>query len=174
MRFFDSSPRSLFLKAALAAALLQGCASYDGRGLVAGSSTEADVERIMGAPAEKLVTTGGERVWFYPHAPMGRETHAVRIGPDGKVRAVEQRLTEAFFAKVWSGTTTTREVRELLGPPNRVYHMRRQEREAWEYLYFNEMLVPFIFYVQSSSDGVVREAFSIRDPSQDTPGSGYH
>jgi len=174
MPFFHSSPRSLFVKAALAAALLQGCVSYDGRSLVPGSSTEADVERTMGAPAEKIAMASGERVWFYPHAPMGRETHAVRIGPDGKLRAVEQRLLEANFAKIWSGKTTTREVRELLGPPNRVYRMARQQREAWEYLYFNEMQEPFIFYVQSSADGVVREAFRIRDPIMDTPGGGYY
>jgi hypothetical protein len=173
MPFFDSSPRSLFLKAALAAALLQGCASYDGRGLVPGTSTEADVERIMGAPAERIATAGGERVWFYPHAPAGRETHAVRIAADGKVRGVEQCLTEANIAKVWSGTTTTREVRELLGPPNRALFMPIQQREAWEYRYFNPMQVPFLFYVQFTPDGVVREAFSVRDPSQDFPG-GYH
>lgn len=152
---------------------MQGCASYDGRGLVAGTSTEADVERLMGRPAERVTTAGGERIWFYPHAPMGRETHAVRIGADGKVRAVEQTLVEANFLKVWSGKTTAREVRELLGPPNRVVHMARQQRDAWEYLYFNEMQVPFVFYAQFSADGVVREAFSIRDPSQDMPGAGY-
>ncbi len=164
--------RTLFVKAALAAALLPGCASYDGRGLVPGSSTEADVERTMGAPAEKVDSANGERTWFYPHAPAGRETHAVRIGADGRLRSIEQRLTEANLARLAAGTSTTRDVRELLGPPNRVIRMGRQQREAWEYLYFNPVQIPFILYVQSSADGVVREVFTVRDPSQDFPG-GY-
>lgn len=162
--------RTLFLKAALASVLLQGCASYDGRGLVPGVSTEADVERTMGAPAEKVASANGERTWFYPHAPAGRETHAVRLGPDGKLRAVEQRLTEENIARLQSGTSTTRDVRELFGPPNRVIRMERQQREAWEYLYYNVIQIPFILYVQSSPDGIVREVFTIRDPSQDMPG----
>jgi hypothetical protein len=162
------------LTTAIAACLLAGgCASYDGRGLVAGSSSEADVERSMGRPAEKLASAAGESTWFYPHAPMGRDTYAVRIGSDGKLRAIEQRLTDANFAKLVPGGTTTREVRELLGPPNRVIRMDRQQREAWEYLYYNPIQIPFILYVQASADGVVREVFSVRDPSQDVPG-GYN
>lgn len=158
--------------AALAAVLLaSACASYDGRGLVAGASTETDVQAAMGAPADK-VAVGDERIWFYPHAPAGRDTYAVRIGADGKVRAVEQRLTEENFKRLTAGTTTTKQVRELLGPPNRAFRNDRQERVVWEYLYFNAMQIPFILYVQASDDGIVREVLTIRDPSQDMPG-GY-
>lgn len=156
---------------ALAAILLTACASYDGRGLVSGSSTEADVQSLMGKPAETLASAAGERVWFYPHAPAGRDTYAVRFGADGRVVAIEQRLTEENFARLAAGNTT-RQVRELLGPPNRAFRNDRQERVVWEYLYYNAMQIPFILYVQASDDGVVREVVTIRDPSQDTPG-GY-
>jgi hypothetical protein len=169
-----SLTRHLATTALLAAApllLLAGCAAYDGRGLVPGAATAADIERTMGAPAEKLAVAGGENVWFYPHAPAGRETHAVRIGPDGRLRTIEQRLTDENLAKIASGASTLKTVRELLGPPNRVVRMERQQREAWEYRYYNTVQIPFLFYVQASPDGVVREAFSIRDPSQDFPGT---
>lgn len=155
------------------AAFAAGCASYDGGSLVAGKSTAADVESVMGPPAEKITAANGDSTWFYPHSPAGRDTYAVRIGPDGRVRAVEQRLTEANMAKLIAGTTTAKEVREIFGPPNRVIRMDRQQREAWEYLYFNPIQIPFILYVQTSADGIVREVVTIRDPSQDFPG-GYN
>ena len=151
----------------LGATLLAGCASYDGRSLVAGRSTAADVEGAMGRPAEKVVTANGDNIWFYPHNPGGRDTYAVRIAPDGVVRSVEQRLTVDNMAKLVLGATTTREVRELFGPPNRIIRMDRQQREAWEYLYYNQIQIPFILYVQASADGIVREVVTIRDPSLD-------
>ena len=36
----------------LGLALLAGCAGYSGRGLVPGQSTAADLQAVMGAPAE--------------------------------------------------------------------------------------------------------------------------
>ena len=163
------NPAILVLGAALAA----GCASYDGSGLVAGQSTTADVERLMGRPAEKVAAANGDSTWFYPHNPAGRDTYAVRVSTEGVVRSVEQRLTVDNMAKLVAGSTTTKEVRELFGPPNRVIRMERQQREAWEYYYYNPIQIPFILYVQASADGIVREVVTIRDPSQDTPG-GYN
>src|SRR6185503_9279194 len=93
---------------------LAACAA--GRALVPGQSTAAQVEATMGKPADRIVNTAGETVWFYTSAPAGRETHAVRMRPDGTVVAVEQRLTKENIARVVPGTTTAKEVRELLGP----------------------------------------------------------
>ena len=159
-------PAILILGTALAA----GCASYNGSSLVAGQSTAADVERTMGRPAEKVAAANGDSTWFYPHNPAGRDTYAVRMSADGVVRSVDQRLTEGNMAKLVAGATTTKEVRELFGPPNRVIRMDRQQREAWEYYYFNPIQIPFILYIQASADGIVREVVTIRDPSQDVPG----
>jgi hypothetical protein len=151
----------------LVALLATGCASYEGRGLVPGNSTEADVQRVMGQPAEKLAAAGGGSTWFYPHGPMGRDTYAVRIAPDGKVQAVEQVLSEANFPKLIPGQTTSRDAREVLGPPSRVIRSARQQREIWEYPYYNAMQTPYLLYVQFSGDGVLREVLTLRDPSLD-------
>ena len=59
------------------AVLLAGCASLDGSGLVPGTSTAADVQAQMGAPAERLPAPGGGSVWWYPHAPIGWYSYAV-------------------------------------------------------------------------------------------------
>src|SRR5512143_1325556 len=109
----------------LGAALLAGCASYDGRGLVPGKSSAAEVEQLMGPPAEKTVEPDGDTVWFYPRGPMGRHTYAVRVAPDGVVRSVEQRLTVENLQKLVAGETTAKDVRALFGPPSRAFRNDR-------------------------------------------------
>ena len=55
-------------------ALLAGCASYDGRGLIPGKATAAEVEQLMGPPAEKINEPAGDTVWFYPRVRDGTPT----------------------------------------------------------------------------------------------------
>src|SRR5919108_2708323 len=90
----------------LAAALLAaGCASYDGRGLVPGQSSLSDVEKKMGRPADKRAGPGGETVYYFPRLPWGYATYAARIGPDGRLVALEQRLTEENIKMLKPGAT---------------------------------------------------------------------
>jgi hypothetical protein len=149
------------------AAFAAGCAYYSGSSLVAGKSTSSEVESVMGRPAEKVAAANGDSIWFYPHNPAGRDTYAVRVAPDGVVRSVDQRLTIDNMAKLVAGASTTKEVREIFGPPNRVIRMERQQREAWEYMLYNQIQIPHILYVQYSPDGILREVLMIRDPSLD-------
>ncbi len=148
------------------AALLAGCASIDGRGLVPGQSTASDVEALMGAPAEKHVHPDGETVYYYPQLPYGRATYAARIGPDGRLIAVEQRLTDENIAKVVKGQTRAEEVRDLLGPPYQPYRFERMNRDIWTY----PMLVAgspnpkWLLVQMSPDDGIVREVYVIDDP----------
>jgi hypothetical protein len=156
----------------LAAALLSGCASYSGSSLVAGKSTAAEVEALMGKPAERVEKPGGGSVLYYPRGPVGRETYAVSIGADGKVQAVEQRLTDANIARLVLGTTTVREVRELFGPPPTTTRLPRLQRDVWEYP-MDPISMPYLLLVQFSYDGIVREVFKMKDYSAEPPsGSG--
>ena len=86
--------------------LLAGCASYEGRGLVPGVSTAADVEALMGAPAEVRKGVDGETVFWYPRLPYGRVSYAARIAPDGKLMNIEQRLTEDNLGRLEKGKMT--------------------------------------------------------------------
>jgi len=145
-------------------ALLSGCASFDGRSLVPGKSATGDVRALMGEPAEELkAATGDETVWFYPRMPYGRQSFAVRLGPDGVLRAVEQRLTVENVYKLVLGTTGANEVRELLGPPWRVSRLERQQRNVWEYTIYDTRQFEYFLYVQFSDDSVVREVLLLRD-----------
>jgi hypothetical protein len=146
--------------ASAAAALLAGCASLDGSSLVPGQSRSADVEALMGRPAEQITLAGGESVWFYPR---GRQTYAVTLGAGGVVRSVEARLTVENMHKLAQGSTSSREARALLGPPLRVSRLERQQREVWEYPMYDARGFEYSLYVQFSADGIVREVLLLRD-----------
>ena len=160
----------LLLGSLAIAALLAGCASYDGRGLVPGQSRSADVEALMGAPTEKVTVAGGDAVWFYPRQPMGRQTFAVRLGPDGVLRGVEQRLTVQNVGMLRAGTTTTRETRELLGPPWRVVANARLGGENWDYRMYNDVQKEFNLSVQFNGAGVVSQVFLLRETVNEPTG----
>jgi hypothetical protein len=151
------------------AVFLAGCASYNGAGLIPGKSTTAEIQATMGAPDERH-SVGGETVWWYPRGPMGFHTYAVRVGSDGVLKAIEQRLTVENVTHIVANTWTKKEVRELFGPPFMVSTLPRLEREVWEYQLL-EVDFKWKLWVQFSPDGVVREVLKMRHPDMDPPGN---
>ncbi|MBS0336776.1 MAG: hypothetical protein JSS40_08210 [Proteobacteria bacterium] len=158
------------LVAGLAAALAAGCASFDGRGLVPGVSTGAQVEALMGRPAERMARPDGTTVLYFSRNPMGRHNYAVTLGPDGVMRGIQQTLTQANIDKLMAGTTTSRQVREIFGPPDpySVTYLPLKEREVWEYRWL-EVDDKRILWVQFSKDGVLREVINTHDHESDEP-----
>lgn len=156
--------------AALALALVSGCASYSGSSLVAGTSTEADIVAAMGQPSEKLKSASGESVWFYA-LPARRQTFAVTIGQDGRFRSSEQRLDREFIDRIRRDAWTAKEVRALLGPPFETTRFERQQRDVWTYRW-QEFSDRRLLHVQFSYDGVVREVLDMLDREFLTPGPG--
>lgn len=152
-------------------ALLPGCASFDGRGLVPGKSTASEVQSLMGEPAERLKRPSGDAVWYYSRLPEGRATYAVTIGADGVMRSIEQRLTRANLAKLALDRTTRNEVRELFGPPFRTARAVFKPHEVWEYPW-REYEDRRILWISFSDDGVMREVIEMHDVASDTP-SGF-
>ena len=149
--------------------LFAGCAAYDGRGLVPGTSTVAEVEALMGPPTERFAKPDGGSVLFYPKGPFGRQTFAVTLGADGVLRGIEQVLTHANAMKLVVGVTTAQQVRELFGPPSWVSHFPRQERHVWEYKW-KDVEDKRVFWMQFSYDGILREAINMHDFDSDPPG----
>ena len=146
--------------------LFPGSALSPAKDLVVGKSVAKDVEAQMGQPTERMNLSSGDIVWFYSAGPEKRFTYAVRISPDGIVREVDQRLLEPNVRKVILGTTTTKGVRELLGPPAENSRMENQKREIWVYRLYDEMGVMRVLSVQFSADGVVRAIDMPRDPKE--------
>jgi hypothetical protein len=142
---------------------LAGCAST-GANLQPGLATLADVEKSMGRPAEVHKAANGETTLWYPH-PVAKTSYAARIAPDGRLIAVEQRITEKNIAMIQLNRSTRAEVRELLGPPWLINQYPRMEREIWTYPVYNRPQHKEL-YVQFSPDGVVRESWLVIDPDE--------
>lgn len=151
--------------------LAAGCASFDGRGLEAGSARQADVEAAMGAPTERVARPDGSTQLYYSRLPAGRKVFVATIGADGVLRGIDQRLTFDNIRKIAPDSTTAKEVRELLGPPWRVAHMPRKNVDSWEYPWQNAE-DRRILWVNLSKDGVVREVIEMHDYESDPPSGG--
>ena len=157
---------------ALLVLLLAGCVTFEGSGLLPGQSKADDVQKAMGAPSDRILFPDGSATWFYTTAPMGRTTHAVHLSPEGVVKSIEQVLTQQSIAKLVPGTTTSAQVREILGPPGRISRMDRQQRNVWEYRMYNDAQDDFDLYVQLSDDDVVREVVFLKDYHKEPGGRG--
>jgi hypothetical protein len=144
---------------------LAACASNDGRGLVPGQSREQDVQAVMGKPAEVQALANGETVYWYPQLPWGHVSYAARLGPDGRLLAFEQRLTEENTSKIVRGQTTAKEVHDLLGPAWQPQRFGNLERDVWTYpMRVPGHALPKWYVVQFSYDGVAREIYLFDDP----------
>jgi hypothetical protein len=161
----ESGSRIPALALALAAA---GCASFDGRGLTPGQSDAAQVERVMGTPAEKR-QIGAETWYFYSRQPYGRVTYVARVGPDGRLVGLEQRLTDANVAKIVPNATRAQDVRDLLGPPWTAVQYAQLDRNVWTWWIrrYGDPGLPGELVVQMSPDGVVREVYFLQQGSAD-------
>ena len=147
----------------LALSLLGGCAGFSGRGLVPGQSTEQEVESLMGPASDVRKASNGETLRYYSREPYGRHIYLASIGADGKLRSLDDTLTEGNIAKLRAGASREEDVREIVGPPFRVDSFARLQREVWTYKMYSGAF-PKDLYVQFSPDRVVREVMIIDDP----------
>ena len=151
--------------ACLLALLLAACASYSGRGLVAGQSTQEDVLRIMGQPAMTWADADGSRQLAFVRGPVGTQTFMVRIAPDGTLRSIDKALEPEVFQTVTAGLDEDQVLR-LLGPPTPRWTAYFQPRDelAWQWRYCDEWNSPARFTVLfDASRKTVRSTFSLRD-----------
>ena len=146
--------------------LVAGCASLTGPGLVPGQSTVADVEAAMGPAADKRPGANGETVYYYPRLPWGYESYAARVGADGRLVRIEQRLTEENIGRVKTGATRRDEVLDLLGPPYEPMKQARTGNEIWTYpLRIAGYPRPKWFLVHIAPDGRVSDTYLMDDPN---------
>ena len=158
----------------LAALLSSACASFDGRGLVAGKSTAAEVEAQMGVPVDRISLPNGDTVLYFSRLPAGRAMYAATIGADGVAKSIEQRITRQNIERILAGAWTKKEVRELLGPPALAGRLALKPREWWEYKFREYPDYEYrVLWVQFSEDGVVREVLDMRDPEFIRPAGAF-
>jgi hypothetical protein len=159
-----------FAAALMSAGLLaSGCASYDGRDLVPGVATEADIIGTMGKPAQTLHRANGEEALYFSKLPYGRQMFVATTGPDGRLKAIEQVLDYEHMERIRVGTTTADQMREILGPPYRITRAPFKPLNVWEYPWRSAGQAR-VLYVSVSDDSIVREILDTRDPE----GSGKY
>jgi hypothetical protein len=146
-----------------AALLAGGCASYDGRDLVPGVATEADIVGTMGKPAQTLRRPNGDEALYFSKLPFGRQMFVATTGPDGRLKAIEQVLDYEYLQRIRIGTTTADQVRAILGPPYRITRAPFKPLDVWEYPW-RPLGQARVLWVSVSDDGMVREILDTRDP----------
>jgi hypothetical protein len=148
-----------------AAATLAGCGTGQFTTPAPGFPS-SELESKMGPAADKRVHSDGETWYYYPRQPHGLAMFVARVDREGKVIAIEQRLTDENVAKLEKGKSRGDDVRDLLGPPWKVWPYPRMQRDIWEYrMTINSAgWVPQGLYVQISPDNVVREVWVLNDP----------
>ena len=149
--------RRLFLPLLASLVIAGGCAAN--RDLKSGQSTRADVEAVMGTPAERR-EIAGESWLYYPSQPYGRKVLVARLSSD-KLVAVEQRLTENYIGKLVRDQSRREDVLALFGQPYERMSSARMERETWSWHMRRYSNRPAGLHVQMSPDGVVREYYVI-------------
>ena len=142
---------------------VSGCASH--RDLTPAQATLADVEATLGAPAERR-QVGAETWLYYPNQPFGRKVQVARVAPDGKLIAVEQRLSEEYIAKLIPNQSSQEDVLALFGRPYERLNVPRMERDMWTWYMRQYGTLPATLNVQMSPDGLVREIYVLDDNSK--------
>lgn len=119
--------------------LLAACASFDGRGLIAGKSGLDDVIRVMGEARMQWTEADGTRRLAYPRGPMGVQTYMVSIGRDGKLERIENVLTSQTFDRIAAGMSQDQVLRTL-GPPEPAWtvYFKARDELVWEWRYCDD------------------------------------
>lgn len=140
--------RSRLVLVVLLAALLGGCAAYDGFGLAVGETTSEDIERIMGQPAMRWTEPDGGETRVYPRGPMGFHTFFVRSDARGQFLSRENVLDTRHFSRIQAGMTPDDVIR-IIGPsvPEWTVYFKARDELVWEWRYCDDWNEPARFDV---------------------------
>ncbi|WP_069045559.1 outer membrane protein assembly factor BamE domain-containing protein [Hydrogenophaga sp. RAC07] len=147
------------------AMLLAACDVKNISELEEGVSTEADVRERFGAPEAVWDGEDGAQIYEYNRQPAGHVNYMITIGPDGRMAALRQVLTERNFARVVPGMAME-EVRRMLGKPMKVttYDLKRETHYDWRYMDGNNQNDSKVFTAVFDTDLRVIRTMSVPDP----------
>lgn len=128
-----------------------------------GVSTAADVRQVMGNPKLEWRDADGTRYWEYPRTPEGMVNYRLVIGPDGRLREVQQLLTEENFTKVKPGMTRE-DVHFLLGQPAHQRYFSLKREAVWDWKTKTEPGMDWYFNVHFNDDGLVTHTSTNFEP----------
>jgi outer membrane protein assembly factor BamE (lipoprotein component of BamABCDE complex) len=150
---------------------LLGACTLGAVGLKPGESTEAQVRRALGSPAQEFSEPGGARTLVYPTGPMGTETFMAGVDRNGRLTSLEQVLDEEHLMRIQTGTSTRDDVSRIIGPPSRTVEFTRRNQIAWIYRFRDTWGYFADFTVSFDPRGVVADKATVRiDPSNNRGG----
>ncbi|MBV8035174.1 outer membrane protein assembly factor BamE [Roseateles sp.] len=152
-------------------ALLAGCATPDRDArLQPGSSREADIVALYGAPVRVWPEADGGRTLEYSSQPMGRHAYMVRLGADGRLQGVVDGLSPAGQARIEPGMTPE-QVSRLLGHERTRVFFRNSGEDVWDWTVEPDQVGYGLRFNVHFKDGVVvRMTHSMVFPSRRFPG----
>jgi hypothetical protein len=149
------------LAATLLPVVLSACATPAS---LAPGTAVADARAALGRPtAELKLPDGGSRLQ-YSGQPYSQWVWNADFDANGRLRRVEQVLTDEAFLRVRSGTDTQRDVLRDFGPPADVFAYRLQNETAYMYRYYTHGSFPAAMFVYFDQAGVVKRTETGLDP----------
>lgn len=151
--------------ALICAILIAGCASYAGRGLVLGVSSDADVIQLMGEPAMRFAEPDGSQLLVYPRGPAGFQTYMLRIDAQGVLTSRENVLDQKHFARLQPGMTQDQVLR-IIGPPwpDWTMYFAARDELVWEWRWCDDFNEPARFNVLfDGSSGKLRSTLNLTE-----------
>jgi hypothetical protein len=159
-------PNRLRRAAGGAMLLLLGACAAPWTGFQPGQDVSAVTARL-GAPREVYDLPDGGRRLMWPTAPMGETTVAAEIDPQGKVRSVEQVLTNASFARAVVGQWTRQDVLSHFGKPEETAYYPLMKHEVWSYRYMDSDVWYMLYHFHFDDQGVLVQTQKSPDPLHD-------
>jgi SmpA / OmlA family len=142
-------------------------------GLKPGESTEADVRRAMGKPAQELPGAAGTHTLVYTTGPLGTQTFMAGVDGDGKLRSLDQVLDEDHLMRIQTGSSTQDDVLRIIGPPSRTVDFTRRSQVAWMYRFRDTWGYLADFTVSFDPSGVVTDKATVRIDPSGNHGNGH-
>lgn len=161
----DVVTRGCWVVLLVVASVLAACDVKNISELEEGVSTEADVRERFGAPEAVWDGEDGAQIYEYNRQPAGHVNYMITIGPDGRMQALRQVLTERNFARVLPGMPME-EVRRMLGKPMKItsYALKRETHYDWRYLDGSNQSDSKVFTAVFDPDLRVVKTMTVSDP----------
>ena len=145
----------------LAASLLAGCAGMPER--IAAGTPRAEIEQRLGRPTAEYALGDGTRLQ-YSRQPAGQQVYNLDLGPDGRLRRLEQVMDIHWLQQRIEVDRWTRDdVLHNLGRPALVERVARFRGDVWTYR-FLEVNLPRQVHVHIDPEGVVRRVMFTDEP----------
>lgn len=139
---------------------LTGCVSMTSFSSYVGQSKGLLISK-QGLPVRTTALPNGERL-NYSRGPDGLSTYFVYLDNEGKVRNIEQVVTEENFKRIKPGMTRE-EVINTLGDPPKRHDIGRDRGYVWSYRSFSTMCI--WFQIEFTGEDIVRSTGHNRRPT---------